>query len=92
MDPADYAAPVIPGGRAPEYIRNDAGVRRIVRQFMNGEYPSPSCAPRAWPDHPAWMRGCQDPASHGPCRPGLGSLFHVKHGGRRAVQCTQCFT
>jgi protease I len=39
VDPADYVALVIPGGRAPEYIRNDADVQRIVQHFMNGEYP-----------------------------------------------------
>ena len=29
----------MPGGRAPEYIRNDPDVQRIVQHFMNGEYP-----------------------------------------------------
>ena len=31
VDPGDYVACVIPGGRAPEYIRNDEECRRIVR-------------------------------------------------------------
>ncbi len=31
VDPADYVAVVVPGGRAPEYIRNDADVQRIVK-------------------------------------------------------------
>jgi protease I len=39
VDPAEYVALVIPGGRAPEYIRNDADVQRIVRHFMSGEQP-----------------------------------------------------
>jgi protease I len=39
VDPADYVALVIPGGRAPEYIRNDKDVQRIVRHFMTGELP-----------------------------------------------------
>ena len=39
VDPADYVALVIPGGRAPEYIRNDPDVQRIVRHFMNGDLP-----------------------------------------------------
>src|SRR5262249_28567563 len=39
VNPADYVALVIPGGRAPEYIRNDPEVQRIVRHFMEGEYP-----------------------------------------------------
>ena len=39
VDPADYVALVIPGGRAPEYIRNDTDVQRIVQHFMNGDLP-----------------------------------------------------
>jgi protease I len=39
VDPADYVALVIPGGRAPEYIRNDPDVQRIVRHFMAGGRP-----------------------------------------------------
>jgi protease I len=37
--PADYVALVIPGGRAPEYIRNDPDVQRIVRHFMGADMP-----------------------------------------------------
>ena len=39
VDPSDYAALVVPGGRAPEYIRNDPDVQRIVRHFMEGDLP-----------------------------------------------------
>jgi protease I len=39
VDPAGYAALVIPGGRAPEYIRNDPDVQRIVRHFMAADQP-----------------------------------------------------
>ena len=39
VDPADYVALVIPGDRAPEYIRNDPDVQRIVRHFMEGDRP-----------------------------------------------------
>jgi protease I len=39
VDPDEYAAVVIPGGRAPEYIRNDADVQRIIRHFFDGEKP-----------------------------------------------------
>jgi protease I len=39
VDPNDYVAVVIPGGRAPEYIRNDADVQRIVRHFFDDEKP-----------------------------------------------------
>jgi protease I len=39
VDPADYAALVVPGGRAPEYIRNDADVQRIIKHFFGEEKP-----------------------------------------------------
>jgi protease I len=39
VDPAEYAALVVPGGRAPEYIRNDADVQRIIRHFFDEERP-----------------------------------------------------
>jgi len=39
VDPAQYAALVIPGGRAPEYIRNDADVQRILKHFAEGDKP-----------------------------------------------------
>jgi protease I len=37
--PSEYAAIVIPGGRAPEYIRNDANFRKIVRYFFGQKKP-----------------------------------------------------
>jgi protease I len=39
VDPAQYAALVIPGGRAPEYIRNDPDVQRIIRHFFSADKP-----------------------------------------------------
>ncbi|MFE2107711.1 DJ-1/PfpI family protein [Kitasatospora sp. NPDC059463] len=39
VDPADYVALVIPGGRAPEYLRNDPEVQRIVRHFYEDGKP-----------------------------------------------------
>jgi protease I len=39
VDPDDYVALVVPGGRAPEYIRNDADVQRIVRHFFELDKP-----------------------------------------------------
>jgi protease I len=39
VDPQDYAALVIPGGRAPEFIRVDPDVRRIVEHFFAEEKP-----------------------------------------------------
>jgi protease I len=39
VKPEEYIALVIPGGRAPEYIRNDLDVQRIVRHFFGDEKP-----------------------------------------------------
>jgi protease I len=39
VDPAEYAALVIPGGRAPEYIRNDPDVQAIVQHFFGEAKP-----------------------------------------------------
>ncbi len=39
VNPADYAALVIQGGRAPEYIRNDSACQKIVRHFFENQKP-----------------------------------------------------
>lgn len=39
VDPADYVALVIPGGRAPEYLRNNPDVKRIVAHFFGADAP-----------------------------------------------------
>jgi protease I len=39
VDPSAYAAVVIPGGRAPEYIRNDPAFAAIVEHFFSAEKP-----------------------------------------------------
>lgn len=39
VDPADYAALVVPGGRAPEYLRNDPDLRKIIKHFFEAEKP-----------------------------------------------------
>lgn len=39
VNPAEYAALVIPGGRAPEHIRNHPDFRCIVRHFFDQERP-----------------------------------------------------
>lgn len=40
VDPNDYVALVVPGGRAPEYIRNDPDAQRIVQHFMQAGAPT----------------------------------------------------
>ena len=39
VNPPDYAALVIPGGRAPEYIPNNSDCRRIVQHFFDEHKP-----------------------------------------------------
>lgn len=39
VNPTDYAALMIPGGRAPEYIRNDSSCQKIIRHFFEQEKP-----------------------------------------------------
>jgi protease I len=39
VNPAAYVAIVIPGGRAPEHIRNNADFRKIVRHFFEHNKP-----------------------------------------------------
>lgn len=39
VDPSEYAGIIIPGGRAPEFIRNDADLPRIVRHFLEEDKP-----------------------------------------------------
>ncbi|MFD4814713.1 DJ-1/PfpI family protein, partial [Streptomyces sp. NPDC058418] len=37
--PTQYAAVVIPGGRAPEYLRGDAELRKILKSFFDADKP-----------------------------------------------------
>ena len=39
VEPDRYAGVLIPGGRAPEVIRNDPDVQRIVAHFFDNELP-----------------------------------------------------
>ena len=39
VNPSEYVALVIPGGRAPEYIRNDPDIQRIIQHFFGEEKP-----------------------------------------------------
>jgi protease I len=39
VHPAEYVALVIPGGRAPEYLRNNADCQRIIRHFFERDAP-----------------------------------------------------
>ncbi|MGW4770635.1 DJ-1/PfpI family protein [Nocardia sp. NPDC004278] len=39
VDPSRYAALVLPGGRAPEYLRGNAECRRVVKHFVDANKP-----------------------------------------------------
>src|SRR5271156_5236922 len=39
VNPSDYVAIVIPGGRAPEHIRNNPDFRKIIRYFFEQKKP-----------------------------------------------------
>jgi len=39
INPSDYDGLIIPGGRAPEYIRNDRALPRIVQHFFDAGKP-----------------------------------------------------
>ncbi|ANZ16629.1 DJ-1/PfpI family protein [Streptomyces noursei] len=39
VDPAEYAALVLPGGRAPEYLRHDPDFGRVVTHFFDADKP-----------------------------------------------------
>ncbi|MFD0591120.1 DJ-1/PfpI family protein [Paenibacillus sp. GCM10027627] len=39
VDPSDYIGLIIPGGRAPEYIRTHAELPRIVQHFLDEDKP-----------------------------------------------------
>lgn len=39
VNPPDYVAIVIPGGRAPEHIRNNSDFRKIIRYFFEQKKP-----------------------------------------------------
>jgi protease I len=39
VDPSQYAAMVVPGGRAPEHIRSNPDCLRIIRHFFEKEKP-----------------------------------------------------
>ncbi|MFE4593646.1 DJ-1/PfpI family protein [Streptomyces laurentii] len=39
VDPGVYTAVVIPGGRAPEYLRNDPELRKILKSFFDADKP-----------------------------------------------------
>ncbi|GAA2374610.1 DJ-1/PfpI family protein [Streptomyces cuspidosporus] len=39
VEPGQYAGLVIPGGRAPEYLRNDPELRKILKSFFDADKP-----------------------------------------------------
>ncbi|MFF3768398.1 DJ-1/PfpI family protein [Streptomyces sp. NPDC001922] len=39
VEPSQYVALVIPGGRAPEYLRNDPELRKVLKAFFDSDRP-----------------------------------------------------
>jgi protease I len=39
VDPGKYVALVVPGGRAPEYLRNDPELRKVTKAFFDADKP-----------------------------------------------------
>lgn len=39
IDPADYDGLVLPGGRAPEYLRREEGVLEMINHFVEADKP-----------------------------------------------------
>jgi len=39
VDPGDYDGVILSGGRAPEYLRNDPKLQKIVRHFVENKKP-----------------------------------------------------
>jgi protease I len=39
VDPGEYVAAVVPGGRAPEYLRNDLELRKVLKEFFDADKP-----------------------------------------------------
>ncbi|MEC4019632.1 DJ-1/PfpI family protein [Streptomyces sp. H27-D2] len=39
VEPGAYVALVIPGGRAPEYLRNDPELRKLLKAFFDADKP-----------------------------------------------------
>ena len=60
VDPTGYVALVIPGGRAPEYIRNDKDFQRIVRHFFEADKPVAQILPCS--PGPGYRWGAEGPA------------------------------
>src|SRR5437667_4908987 len=58
VNPEDYVALVIPGGRAPEYIRNDSACQNIVRHFFQQHKPLPNYATPAFVGFRQAQRSC----------------------------------
>ncbi|GDY29011.1 hypothetical protein GTS_06440 [Gandjariella thermophila] len=65
VDPAEYVAAVIPGGRAPEHIRNNPDCQRIVRHFVEERRPLAHLCHAAQPAAPRRPLAEPSPASGG---------------------------
>ncbi|TJZ53102.1 DJ-1/PfpI family protein [Streptomyces piniterrae] len=78
VDPAEYAALIIPGGRAPEYLRNDADFRRIATHFFDTDKPVAHICHAAIALAPLGVLKGRRTAAYGACAPDVelgGGVF-----------------
>lgn len=84
VDPGEYAAIVIPGGRAPEYLRNDPELRKILKSFFDADKPVAQIC--HGPLLTAATGSLTGPQGHGLSRPGArhagGGRVLPGHRGR----------
>jgi protease I len=75
VDPAKFDALVIPGGRAPEYIRLDENVQKIVRHFFEENKPIAAIchASLIFETMPELLKG-RSLTAYIACKPGVEAL------------------
>ena len=94
VDPGEYVAVVIPGGRAPEYLRNDPELRKILKSFFDADKPVAQIC--HGPLLTAAIDSLRRPPRHGVSGPGArhaGGRCHLpgrRGGGRRHPGLLPC--
>ena len=92
LNPADYDALVVPGGRAPEYLRLNEDVKKLVRHFFETEKPVAAichgaqllaAAVRARPGRPADLGASTERAPDAATRAQRRQRHPQVAGGRR---------
>src|SRR5258708_12064831 len=94
VNAADYAALVIPGGRAPEYIRNNSDCQKIVRHFFEHGKPAAQLCHAGLVLAAAGVLKGRPTAAYPPLEPDIkaaGAEFvHEEAGVDRVMVSTRC--